>query len=145
MKDQCHPSHTTRVSFDASSWDEICVNCGATDVAGGGWGNLRYPCKGEPVVQDTAWKEYEGDFNALTDRQIEQESEIARRDMDEAESWLEAVASWERAGKPRTPLHIEKRPANCRNRLRDEGKAYPKSGCLSCGTGGMTGCPYERR
>lgn len=38
----------------------------------------------------------------------------------------------------------EPRPANCRNRRRDEGKPYPKSGCHACGTGGMTGCPHER-
>lgn len=35
------------------------------------------------------------------------------------------------------------RPNNCRNVLRDEGKPYPKSGCDSCKTGGLTGCPYE--
>lgn len=31
------------------------------------------------------------------------------------------------------------RPANCRFRLRDEGKAYPRSGCLACGKTPMTG------
>lgn len=36
------------------------------------------------------------------------------------------------------------RPSNCRNRMRDEGKAYPKSGCQSCGNGGLMGCPHER-
>lgn len=35
------------------------------------------------------------------------------------------------------------RPENCRNRLKSEGKAYPKSGCDSCGDGGIFGCPYE--
>jgi hypothetical protein len=30
-----HPSHETRFS-DASTFDEICVNCGATDAYGGG-------------------------------------------------------------------------------------------------------------
>lgn len=43
--DELHPSHETRFS-DASTFDEICVNCGATDIAGGGWGRLRYPCQG---------------------------------------------------------------------------------------------------
>jgi len=38
-----HPSHVTRIS-DASSFDEICINCGSTDVAGGGWGALGQPC-----------------------------------------------------------------------------------------------------
>lgn len=41
--DELHPSHTTRVS-DASSFDEICTKCGATDISGGGWGRLKYPC-----------------------------------------------------------------------------------------------------
>jgi len=50
--DELHPSHITRIS-DASSFDEICVNCGATDITGGGWGGLRKPCpnpKGFPNV-----------------------------------------------------------------------------------------------
>lgn len=38
-----HPSHKTRFS-DASSFDEICENCGATDQVPGGWGALAYPC-----------------------------------------------------------------------------------------------------
>lgn len=42
--DQLHPSHETRIS-DASSFDEICIHCGATDRLGS-WGNLRLPCKG---------------------------------------------------------------------------------------------------
>jgi hypothetical protein len=36
------------------------------------------------------------------------------------------------------------RPASCRNRLRDEGKAYPKSGCAVCKNGGLFGCRYEK-
>jgi len=39
-----HPTHKTRFSFDASTYDEVCVNCGATDIAGGGWGKLAKPC-----------------------------------------------------------------------------------------------------
>lgn len=46
---------------------------------------------------------------------------------------------------PASSSPAEKRPANCRNRLRDEGKPYPKSGCASCGNGGMMGCPHERK
>lgn len=42
-----HPSHVTRISFDASTYDEICVNCGATDEIGG-WGQLAYPCSNPP-------------------------------------------------------------------------------------------------
>lgn len=37
----------------------------------------------------------------------------------------------------------EARPSNCRNRLRDEGEPYPRSGCNHCKTGGLTGCPFE--
>lgn len=36
------------------------------------------------------------------------------------------------------------KPTNCRNRLRDEGKLYPRSGCAHCKDGGMRGCPFER-
>ena len=37
------------------------------------------------------------------------------------------------------------RPLDCRLRLRDEGKAYPKSGCTTCRTSLATGlrCPHE--
>lgn len=45
MTDKLHPSHKTRIS-DASSFDEICTVCGATDRAGGGWGALALPCSG---------------------------------------------------------------------------------------------------
>ena len=37
------------------------------------------------------------------------------------------------------------RPQLCRQRLKDEGQAYPKSGCLVCRTGGLFGCPFENR
>lgn len=39
-----HPSHKTRISLEASSYDEICVNCGAHDEVPGGWGSLVFPC-----------------------------------------------------------------------------------------------------
>ena len=39
-----HPSHETRISFDSSLYDEICVHCGATDLVPGGWGKLAAPC-----------------------------------------------------------------------------------------------------
>lgn len=34
-------------------------------------------------------------------------------------------------------------PANCRNRLKAEGKPFPKSGCSACYMGGMHGCPHD--
>lgn len=36
------------------------------------------------------------------------------------------------------------RPKYCRNRLRDELKAYPRSGCSVCVNVGLRGCPYEK-
>jgi hypothetical protein len=47
------------------------------------------------------WQQYAADFNALTDEGIEDECDQCRRVIDEAESWLEAVAAWEADGKPR--------------------------------------------
>lgn len=41
--DRLHPSHNIRISMDASSYDEICKDCGATDTLGS-WGNLTKPC-----------------------------------------------------------------------------------------------------
>ena len=48
-----------------------------------------------------AWKEYASDFNAMTDEQIKRETEHSQNMIDEHEAWLEAVASWEQAGRPR--------------------------------------------
>jgi hypothetical protein len=42
--------------MDASSYDEICVNCGATDRSGVGWGKLAEPC---PNWIDPVYKENE--------------------------------------------------------------------------------------
>lgn len=41
------------------------------------------------------------DFSNMTDEEIEFESRHARDQLDEAENWLEAVESWEKAGRPR--------------------------------------------
>jgi hypothetical protein len=48
-----------------------------------------------------AWKEYTADFNAMSDEQVEREVQISEDALEKAESWLEAVASWKQAGKPR--------------------------------------------
>lgn len=39
---------------------------------------------------------------------------------------------------------MDQRPENCRNKLRDSSKPYPKSGCSHCGNGGIMGCPFEK-
>lgn len=54
--------------------------------------------------EDTTWRRYAADFNAMTDAEIESECNFERSLLDEAESWLEAVAAWEAAGKPRAAL-----------------------------------------
>ena len=38
---------------------------------------------------------------------------------------------------------MSEKPMLCRERLREEGKPYPRSGCSICRTGGLTGCPYR--
>lgn len=43
---QKHESHKAVRSSDASTFDFICDDCGATDDVAGGWGHLRKPCKG---------------------------------------------------------------------------------------------------
>lgn len=48
-----HPSHRTRISLDASSYDEICELCGAHDEAIGGWGALAYPCSANDEMRAT--------------------------------------------------------------------------------------------
>ena len=60
--------------------------------------------KGQPMTDkmNDVWRAYAADFNAMTDKQIEDGSEQARGLIAEQEDWLEAVASWEQAGKPRT-------------------------------------------
>ncbi len=45
-----NPSHVTRFSMGASSYDVVCINCGATDEVPGGWGRLVLPCP-KPVEQ----------------------------------------------------------------------------------------------
>lgn len=45
---------------------------------------------------------------------------------------------------PANTAERQPRPERCRNRLRDEGKPHPKSGCAVCKTGGITGCPFEK-
>jgi len=51
MKIGPHPSHKTRLS-DASTFDEICEICGATDEVPGGWGQLADPCPGPLTPAD---------------------------------------------------------------------------------------------
>lgn len=51
---------------------------------------------------DDAWKRYAADFDAMTDEEIDHETRRSEEQLAEAEDWLEAVASWENAGRPRS-------------------------------------------
>ncbi len=53
-------------------------------------------------MADEAWKKYQNDFNNMSDDEVEYERSCAQDLVDEQEEWLEAVAAWEAAGKPRT-------------------------------------------
>jgi hypothetical protein len=44
--DTQHESHKSVRFSDASTFDFICDDCGATDNVTGGWGLLRKPCAG---------------------------------------------------------------------------------------------------
>jgi hypothetical protein len=48
-----------------------------------------------------AWRGYANDFNNLTDEQVDQITREEEEKLETAETWLEAVASWEAAGRPR--------------------------------------------
>lgn len=48
------------------------------------------------------WKRYKADFDALTDEEIALEVRRAEDTVAEEQDWLDAVASWEAAGKPRS-------------------------------------------
>lgn len=48
-----------------------------------------------------AWKRYQNDFDAMTDEEVAEETRRSEDQLAEAEDWLEAVASWEAAGRPR--------------------------------------------
>lgn len=52
----------------------------------------------------TAWSKFQGDFNAMTDAEIEVVTLEEQAKVDEAEEWFEAVAAWKSAGKPRAAL-----------------------------------------
>jgi hypothetical protein len=59
-----HPSHKTRFS-DASSFDEICTLCGATDIVPGGWGALAKPCPKAKEDKEAGMKEEGEDATAV--------------------------------------------------------------------------------
>jgi hypothetical protein len=54
-----------------------------------------------------AWKRFEGDFNCMTDEEVEEVSAGEQEALERAEEWLEAVASWKSAGRPRRPINLQ--------------------------------------
>tara|TARA_R110000772_G_scaffold59447_1_gene134711 strand:+ start:386 stop:562 length:177 start_codon:yes stop_codon:yes gene_type:complete len=54
------------------------------------------------MMKMAAWEDYKADFDGMTDAEVQEEVDAEQSKMDEAESWLEAVASWIAAGRPRT-------------------------------------------
>jgi hypothetical protein len=55
---------------------------------------------------DNLWKKYAGDFNSMTDDEVDDTVSDEQEKLKEAQEWLDAVASWKAAGKPRrTPMN----------------------------------------
>ena len=55
-----------------------------------------------------AWKKFKGDFNAMLDHEIDEEVSDIEDQMAIGEEWLEAVASWKAAGKPRNDVALDR-------------------------------------
>ena len=54
---------------------------------------------------DNLWKQYAGDLNSMTDDEVDDTVSDEQEKLKEAQEWLDAVASWKAAGKPRrTPM-----------------------------------------
>lgn len=53
-------------------------------------------------VDNRAWSKYQNDFDAMTDKQVENEKKRSQDLIDEHEEFVEAVAAWEAAGRPRS-------------------------------------------
>lgn len=49
----------------------------------------------------SAWTRFKNDFDAMSDNDVIDETRRMEDQLAEAEDWLEAVASWEQAGRPR--------------------------------------------
>lgn len=121
--DKVEPDHRAHLAFDSWSdrhpdapayWFRLpsWVQDFATECVRATERRLARPSPFPAIVKEAeeverpndAWKEYEADFNAMTDEEIEEERQSAQNLVDEQESWLEAVASWEAVGKPRAAL-----------------------------------------
>lgn len=50
---------------------------------------------------ENIWKKFKGDFNSMSDEEIDREAQTAQDLIDENSEFVEAVAAWKAAGKPR--------------------------------------------
>lgn len=48
-----------------------------------------------------SWENYKGDFNSMTDEEVDTAEAEAQDRIDTETEWVEAVAAWKAAGKPR--------------------------------------------
>lgn len=49
----------------------------------------------------SGFSRFQNDFDNMADADVDAETRRMERQLDEAEEWLEAVAAWSAAGKPR--------------------------------------------
>jgi hypothetical protein len=78
----------------SGKWRAKSDSCGCGIFSTGQLGTMTYVSE--------LWRKYKSDFDSMTDAEVAQEVSDEQTKLDEAESWLEAVASWEAAGKPRS-------------------------------------------
>lgn len=52
-------------------------------------------------LSEETWKRYEEEFNTLTDEEIAEETSYCLGEVVEVQDWLDALASWNAAGRPR--------------------------------------------
>lgn len=57
---------------------------------------------GGRALPSSAWSRFQADFDAMTDAEVDAEADLAAARVLEDEEWLEAVAIWSAAGRPRT-------------------------------------------
>lgn len=54
------------------------------------------------TAKNKMWRQYSQDFDLMTDDEINKQTAYCIEDKHDAECWLDAVQSWEAAGKPRS-------------------------------------------
>jgi hypothetical protein len=118
-----HESHKSVRSSDASTFDFICDDCGATDDVTGGWGGLRKPCRAsDPKI------EMKPGIGNLCSESVAIDSDgfiIWNGGADRPVSGDTIVAVKVRSGIPRAPIDALSWPQICwRHRDKDD----PKNG-----------------